>query len=132
MDPTLHKRLTEAFAEFADVVGAWVHGSVAKNRARPESDLDVAVVGRGPLSSERLADIATKLGRVAGREVDIVDLAGAHGALLEGVLSEGTRLFVHDRGVYEGLMRRLVYEQADFMPLYRRLLRERRERFLDG
>ena len=130
MDTASRESLVQALGDEEDVVAAWVYGSVASGSAQPSSDLDLAIVGTQPFTIERLVDLATLVGRVAGREIDIVDLFAVHGALLEQVMIRGTRLFCRQTSVYEALVVRLVYDEADFMPLYRRLLRERRDAFL--
>ena len=62
----------------------------------------------------------------------LLDLAHAHGTILSEVLTAGVRVRINDRTALEMLMRRLVYEEADYMPLYRRMLRQRSERLLNG
>lgn len=104
-------------------------GSGAKGRLRQDSDVDVAVMANERLSTEALVDLTSALERATGRSVDVVDLHGAHGTLLEAVLKEGLRLKANSRLLLD-LYRRHVFEQTDFMPTYRQALLERRQRFL--
>ena len=130
MDKALERELKRFLDGEDDLVLALVFGSVATGRARPGSDLDIAVAGLAPMGSERLADLALGVSRLAGREVDILDLREAHGTILERILAEGVPVLMKSRQTWEEILRRHVFEEADFMPLYRRLLKERRERFL--
>jgi uncharacterized protein len=132
MDKAIEDSIVAALSSERDVVIAWVYGSVAAGKHRDDSDLDLALMGRHPFTAERLVELADKTGRVARREVDIVDMSTAHGTILEEVLTRGVRISCADKGLYEALTKRFIYEQADFMPLYQRLLRERRDRFLRG
>lgn len=50
----------------------YVFGSFARGRARPDSDIDVAVSGIAP--SRFFAAAGAALGAAAGRMVDVIDL----------------------------------------------------------
>ena len=88
--------LRRPFDGAREIAAAWVFGSVARGDARADSDLDVAVLLRDPGASavthrRGLSDLAARLERAAGREVDLVVLSlrdpiVAHRALSEGVL----------------------------------------------
>ncbi|MGQ0503990.1 MAG: type VII toxin-antitoxin system MntA family adenylyltransferase antitoxin [Myxococcaceae bacterium] len=131
MEPGLKASLARLLERHPDVALALVFGSIATQKALPDSDLDLAVCGRSKYAPERLVELASEVSRVAGREVDIVDLWDAHGTILEQILTQGVLVIFRSPELWEALMRRQVYEEADFMPLYRRLLRERREHFLE-
>ncbi len=65
----LEEELRHLLDQDAGVEAAVIHGSWAAGRIRPDSDLDVLVVGDADLSALRRA--ALKVGRRAGRQVDI-------------------------------------------------------------
>jgi predicted nucleotidyltransferase len=129
MDAALRESIIQALEPFSLEL-AIAYGSAAQGRLRPDSDLDVAVLGPQRLSDEARLELLTALERASGRPVDLVDLADAHGTLLAQILSGGVRLVVHRHAALEALYRRHVYEQTDYMPAYRRILEERRARFL--
>lgn len=131
MDASLQTSILRALAPF-DLGLIIAYGSAAANKLRPDSDLDVAVLAGHRLGPEQRLSVASALERASGRGVDLVDLLDAHGTLLATILSHGRRLLVRDRRALELLYRRHVYEQTDYMPAYRRLLNERRARFLGG
>ena len=81
------------------VAAAWVFGSVARGRAREQSDLDVAVLLADPRADGRthrrdLMDLAARLEAASGRRVDLVVLGPWDPILAHRVLSEG--VVVHD------------------------------------
>ena len=116
----------------SDVLLAIVYGSTAEGILRPDSDVDIAVYYGAPLDAEGKISLVEKLADAAGREVDLVDLHSAHGTLIRQILTKGRVIVKRDASVYELLLKRMVFEEEDYMPYYRRLLRERRERFIHG
>jgi uncharacterized protein len=91
-------RLLEVVPEIA---AAWLFGSVVREQAREDSDLDVAVLLRDPDASaltcrRSLMDLAARLERAAGRRIDLVVL-GLHDPILaQRVLSEGQLVYDAD------------------------------------
>ncbi|MFN3628902.1 MAG: type VII toxin-antitoxin system MntA family adenylyltransferase antitoxin [Casimicrobiaceae bacterium] len=124
-EPELEARLRAALAAFPAVTLALVFGSVAKGRARPDSDVDVAVQGRAALSAQERTDILAALAAATGRPIDLVDLTIAPEPLLGQIVRHGRRL-LGDDGAYARLISRHLFEEADFMPYRRRILAERR------
>jgi predicted nucleotidyltransferase len=134
----LEDRLQAFCAEQPDVRLAILFGSLAQREAtdnhvgaRFDSDLDLGVAGDAPLTPHRKKILIESLGTAFGRPVDLVDLQNAHGTLLRRVLTTGTLVYAPDRSLYATLIRRHLYEQADFMPYRRRILSARRQRWLD-
>jgi predicted nucleotidyltransferase len=70
----------------------WVYGSEASGRARPDSDLDVAVLARERLSPTELAELRGEAEALVGRAVDLVDLDRASPILAYQVLEHGRLL----------------------------------------
>ena len=80
--------VTQVRAALADrdaIELALLFGSRARGDARPDSDLDVAVLGR---SLDRL-DLADRIARATGLEPQVVDLASAGIPLLRRLVREG-------------------------------------------
>lgn len=114
------------------VEAAWLFGSVARNEAQTSSDLDVAVLGPDPLSSDDKATLIEALARTTGRPVDLIDLQGTHGPIVGRILQGGTKLFCDDTTLYATLLKRWWLDQADWMPYRRRILKERREQWIES
>ncbi len=114
------------------VEAAWLFGSVAHGEAKPTSDLDVAVLGREPLSASEKKELMEKLAQATGRPVDLIDLQTTHGPIVGRVLQDGVRLFCDDTTLYATLLKRWWLDQADWRPYRRRILKERRERWIES
>ena len=88
--------------EAPDVIAAWLFGSVARGDARPDSDIDVALLtGRTepPRTIEDLPlDLEADLSAVLGCTVQIVVLDRAPCDLIHRVLRDGRLLVDRDRG----------------------------------
>lgn len=78
--------LRHALAERNGIQLAMLFGSVARNRANPQSDIDVAVDAEPQVD---LAELASALGIAVGREVDVVRLSDAGVPLLEELVQDG-------------------------------------------
>jgi len=130
----MNEQLTDALAAALDedsgVRLALVFGSVAAGVERPNSDLDIAVWAEETLAASRRYALIERLGGIAGRPVDLVDLRSAGLLVCRAAVLEGEVVFCRDPGLHAELMSRVLTDSADFLPLRERLLRERRERWL--
>lgn len=81
------------------VLAAWLFGSVARGTATEHSDVDVAILlGRRPTRLRDLqTDLADRLSRETGRDVDLVVLDSAPADLIHRVLRDGVLLSDRDR-----------------------------------
>ncbi len=133
MDSTMRERpwpmaVKEALAPF-DLRLAVLFGSMARGDARPDSDLDVAVLAREPLSAEQRSRIVEALVLACDRPVDLVDLRDAGEPLLGRIVAEGQRL-LGSSSEWGNLLSRHLANQADFVPLQNHILRTRREAWI--
>lgn len=115
----LNAILARRLAPFRPVV-VYVFGSVARGRARPDSDVDIAFLAAAPPDPVRVFDVAQDIAGEIGREVDLVDLHRASAVLKAQVVGKGTRVLVSDQtaaGRFE------MYALSD----YARANEERRE-----
>ena len=126
-------------AELLDVLETYpalrlclVFRSTASGKATPQSDLDLAVAADRPLTAEEQLDIMEAVSAATSRAVDLIDLTTQSGPILKQALSKGTILRNADKLLYARLITRMLFEEADMMPYYRRILAERRERYLNG
>lgn len=126
----IKKEIISALSDFPELSLAIVYGSFAKERQTAASDVDIAVAGPQVLSAERRVEIALRISKRVKREVDLVDLRRTHGVILKEILKQGTVLIKKDNLLYAQILKRFLFDQEDFMPLFNRILRERREKFL--
>jgi len=87
--------IRQALEKFQPAV-VYVFGSVAGDRVRPDSDLDLAFLPATPTDPYAVFQAAQELAGGVGREVDLVDLLGASAVMKAQVLQTGQRLFVND------------------------------------
>lgn len=107
---------------------AYVFGSVALERARPESDVDVAVQAGKPLGTTLRMQLIEELALATGRPVDLIDLRTIGEPLLGQILKYGKRI-VGSPAAHAGLISRHVYAMEDFVPYVTRMLEERRRAY---
>ena len=109
-----------------------VYGSAVTNSFRSDSDVDVAVLFEKSLSPDTKIDLLGKLSIVLRRSVDLVDLNAVNGTLLKQILTKGRIVYKkNDAAVYR-LLKRMIYNQSDFMPYYNRAVKKRVEEFTNG
>jgi Predicted nucleotidyltransferases len=132
MTDQIEADLTTLLQSHDHVKAAWLFGSVAKKAANRESDLDVAVLGDEPLSAHGKMKLIEELAQATGRAVDLIDLQATRGPIVDRILHDGVRLFCDDTALYAELMKRWWFDRADWRPYRRRILKERRERWIES
>ncbi len=123
-------RVQSALEHRPDVVLAYVFGSTAKGTLSPDSDLDVAVLGENTFGPEARSELIRALAIESGRPVALVDLGDVGAPLLQQILTTGREIVCRDRRAKELLILRMLGDAEDFLPLRRRALEARRERWL--
>lgn len=120
------EQVTAALAAHPDIELAFVYGSVARDQARRDSDVDVAVQASAPLDADEKMRLIEDIAAATGRAVDLVDLRVVGEPLLGQILKHGRQIRGEpaDRAL---LMQRHVYAMEDFMPYVERTLAERRK-----
>jgi len=118
--------LEHALADEPAVVCAWLFGSVARGTARPDSDVDVAVLADLPSGMDTLAwrsELEARLSRQVRRTVQIVAVDRAPADLVRRVLRDGLLLVDRDRKRRVALEVRKRIEYFDMTPVWRRIRR---------
>lgn len=115
-DPVI-EALRKALRGREDVRLALLFGSRAKGRARPDSDADVAVLGRD-LDLWRLT---ADLSHAAGVDVDVVDLKDPGFPLLNVLLRDGIVLHESERGAAAAWRSRAWLEAETDRPWFERM-----------
>jgi uncharacterized protein len=90
----------------ADLVAVYRFGSTAQGTATGASDVDIAVLARRPVPSERRFEIQEALATDIGHDVDLVDLGSTSTVLAMQVIAGGDLLYEADsaaRGQFEDL-----------------------------
>lgn len=127
--PTTYTQLRKILDGHQYIRQALVFGSVATGHARRDSDLDIAVDADRPLRAVEKTRLIESLAAATGRPVDLVNLRTAGGPLLGQILAHGERILGSDAD-YAELLRRHLFDVADFQPYIDRMLRERRQAWI--
>lgn len=115
-------RVARALRNEADVLAAYVFGSVARGTAGPTSDLDVAVLLGGVPTTARRLELIDAVAAAAGTDrVDVVVLDDAPPALAYRVLRDGQLLFSRDEPARIAHWVRTVDRYLDMEPMRRAL-----------
>ncbi|MDX8383819.1 MAG: nucleotidyltransferase domain-containing protein [Ghiorsea sp.] len=120
-----HRPLMQYLQQHPEIKQAILFGSLARDCAHAESDVDLAIALEKVLNSEDKQRLLEDIGAVMGRAVDLVDLKTVGEPLLGQILQHGVRLVGSD-AMYGELLSKHVFQQVDFMPLRKRILDERR------
>ena len=126
----VHDALASLLADEEDLILAYLFGSVARDSAGFDSDIDIAVLGRQVLNVERRMVLIERIAGITGRAVDLVDLRTSGVLVTREALTEGRRLFCKNERAFFELLSRMVTDAEDFLPLRRRMLAERRDAWL--
>lgn len=103
-DPQDAATVAEIRAALPDVQAIYRFGSSAADTFGPDSDVDLAILARRPLSPNVRFDLQERLATALRRPVDLVDLRGASTVMAMQVVSKG--ILLHDgdpiaRGAFE-------------------------------
>ena len=106
------------------IVAAWLFGSVARGAARPDSDVDVAILRASSSTPRTIADLPLDLeddlaGRLR-RRVQVVDVGNASSDLVHRVLRDGVLLIDRDRRARVEFEVASRNEYFDMTPVWRR------------
>lgn len=124
-------KILAALKPFDDITLLMVFGSVAAGKAKQESDIDIAVLTGSPLTVQRKIEMIEALAMASGRPVDLVDLRTAGEPLIGEILQHG-RILLGEHVDFAALLSRHLLDQSDFVPYQARILRERREAWINS
>lgn len=130
MNTPLIQQLQATLQQFPSITLAIVFGSLATGRESAQSDLDIAVRGDRAIDVRLKMQLIDALAKAVGRPVDLIDLSTAGQPLLGEILKHGIRIHGKDERYAELIMKNLL-EQADFLPYRNRILKQRRDAWLD-
>ncbi|GAO37047.1 DNA polymerase III subunit beta [Sulfuricella sp. T08] len=127
---TIETLIQATLANHPEVRLAILFGSLATGQGHHDSDVDLAIDAGQPLGFKESMSLMAELAESTGCPVDLIDLQTVGEPLLGQILRHGKRLLGKD-SLYAELIKRHVFDEADFMPYYRRILRERRSAWIE-
>ena len=95
-DAMLQSARTALLGAIPELLAIYLFGSAARGDARNDSDVDLAVLGRRPLTPLRRFELQRELSVLLNRDVDLVDLLCANSILRAEVIAHGRRLHQRD------------------------------------
>lgn len=96
MPADMVKQTAQMLGQYGGLAAGWLFGSRASGQARPDSDLDIALLADRPLTLKERVELQLQLMKLWGLDaVDLVDLRQAS-ALLAFEAICGQPLFAHD------------------------------------
>ncbi|MGH8592851.1 MAG: type VII toxin-antitoxin system MntA family adenylyltransferase antitoxin [Gammaproteobacteria bacterium] len=128
----LQRLLQDILAAHPAVKLGILFGSCARGDQRRDSDLDLAVAGEKALELEQRIRVLEDLAMATARPIDLVDLQAAGIPILRQALTTGKLVYCKDRRLYAEIIKRMLFEEADFMPYRRRILQERRRAWINS
>lgn len=109
-----------------------IFGSFARGKSNLNSDIDLGIAYKEPLSFDEKLELSSQLSKITKREVDIIDLRTVEGLLLQQILNHRRTLVKRDPELMGNLIAKRITEEWDFMPLLDMMLQKRRARFIGG
>lgn len=132
MAQSIDRELQQLLGGFAEIELVILFGSLAAGPSSPYSDLDIAVGARRKLSPTLRRRLIEILAQRFGRPVDLIDLATVGEPLLGVILRTGRRVLCGNRRLYAELIKRHIFNVADFEPYRKRLLEQRRRAWIES
>jgi len=116
---------------FPDIRLAILFGSVAQGRATPNSDIDFAVKLSQPMTPSLHAAMIEEITLITGRPVDLIDLHTVGQPLLNQIVTTGIKVIGTEEEMAR-LMLHNVIANADFVPMQKRMLKERLDAWINN
>jgi len=125
-------RLLEHCGARDDILLLILHGSAAQDHLRADSDIDIALALRHPLSIDEKLDYILTFSRICGREIDLSDLRTIGGLFLHRVLSKGILIINRDIELYTKLVQNSLIYIEDIHPILQHVQTLRIKEFING
>ena len=119
---SIERAVKSRLASRREVLAAYIFGSVASGRARPDSDVDIAVlvsdkIMRGDSFKYRLGLVAVLMDALKRDDVDLILLNEAPPLLAHRVLSKGKLVLERSASVRVAFQVRTVNRYLDTQPM---------------
>jgi len=131
-DQVIEQKLIEALSKYTELKLVILFGSFATGKQTEQSDIDIGVAAKTKLTADKKLEIIKAIAKVAQRPVDLVDLQQKQQPIMTQVMTSGKKLYCHDTALYAELIKTVICDAEDFLPLRSRILKDRRERWLNS
>jgi len=123
--------IRQTLLTFSEVRMAIIFGSLAKHKARFNSDLDIAVLAEKKITPALKLKLINSLACLVGRPIDLIDLNDVGEPLLGEILQHG-KMIIGNATLKGSLLTRHLLDVADFVPYQTRILDERRNAWINN
>lgn len=123
--------IRQTLLSFSEIRMAIIFGSLAKNKATFNSDLDIAVLAEKKVTPALKLSLINTLARLIGRPIDLIDLNDVGEPLLGEILQHG-KMIIGNATLKGNLLTRHLIDLADFVPYQTRILDERRKAWINS
>jgi uncharacterized protein len=132
LTPDDERKIAGILSAFDGVDAVYLFGSVAEGRARPGSDVDIAIVPENHAAIEARLDMLTALAREGFDRVDLVFLEGSDLVLQFNAVRQNRPLYTSPRFSHGDYFSRTIRQHQDLEPLLRVRHSAYRKRALNG
>src|SRR6266581_1453291 len=129
MDVAIRQKVLEILGSHSEIRLSILFGSLVSDRGTVESDLDLAIDAGRPLGLPLKMNLISELAERIGRPVDLVDLRIAGEPLLGQILRYGKKI-LGDNTHYADLIRKHVFDEADFLRYRNDMIAQRRRAWI--
>ena len=131
------RRVSGVLGDHPEILAAYLFGSVASGRSRPDSDIDIAVLVKEkklrPNPLKYRLGLMAELGSVLGRsDIDLVLMNEASPALAQNIITKGRLIFEGSRSARLAFQVRTLNVFLDTEPMRRLYLHYLKRRYLQG
>lgn len=123
--------IRQALLSFAEIRMAIIFGSLAKQQATFNSDLDITIQVDKKISPALKINLINTLAQSVGRPIDLIDLNEVGEPLLGEILQHG-KMIIGNATLKGNLLTRHLMDMADFVPYQTRILEERRNAWINS
>ena len=113
----MEKEIAQYFANKPEVAAAYLFGSQAKNKSRPFSDVDIAILlkeDEKEQATRKKNEYLVDLGRLIKKDIHPVIMNAAGEELLRQIFSTGICVLVNDENVLSRFKTRAFVKIAEF------------------
>ncbi len=113
----IFRKIKDFLEKDPNIVFALVFGSAATGKLRKDSDIDVAIYVKSPVSGYELLSLMQKLSDLVKKEVEIVVLNEASPLLRHQVMKNRKELFIKDFLVYSKFREKTIDDYQEYLDI---------------
>ncbi|WP_051920631.1 type VII toxin-antitoxin system MntA family adenylyltransferase antitoxin [Thermodesulfobacterium hydrogeniphilum] len=113
----IFRKIKDFLEKDPNIVFALVFGSAATGKLRKDSDIDVAIYVKNPVSEYELLSLMQKLSDLIKREVEIVVLNEVSPLLRHQVMKNRKELFIKDFLVYSKFRENTIDDYQEYLDI---------------